>query len=295
MAKELKNLKKSIAILKNLKENSDLETEKLNDINVDESDENLETPETLPIDENETESDEEEILKKIELATEELDKELDAQELSDELKEAAKKLINARVQKIREELEDEYAKKQDAYEEELLDQIDEWTKSVAADWFNKNRVALKESVQVKRVSAFVKGFRKLLEESQIELPSDAEEIIAKYEEEAEEAKEIANKEIAESYKLKKALKEEKKLRLIAEAISKRNMAMSKADKFRKIMEDVEFDGDEEKFEKIADVEIKAMDEEDEGLEVTDIVNDKSDLQNDELNALEEAINKIRKK
>ena len=295
MAKELKNLKKSIAILKNLKENSDLETEKLNDINVDESDENLETPETLPIDENETESDEEEILKKIELATEELDKELDAQELSDELKEAAKKLINARVQKIREELEDEYAKKQDAYEEELLDQIDEWTKSVAADWFNKNRVALKVSVQVNRVSAFVKGFRKLLEESQIELPSDAEEIIAKYEEEAEEAKEIANKEIAESYKLKKALKEEKKLRLIAEAISKRNMAMSKADKFRKIMEDVEFDGDEEKFEKIADVEIKAMDEEDEGLEVTDIVNDKSDLQNDELNALEEAINKIRKK
>lgn len=291
MAKELKSLKESIAILKTLKE-EDMSNEELD---IKDSNETKDEDTNKEVSEEEDSGDEE-ILKKIELATEELDKELDAQELSDELKEAAKNLINARVMKIREELEDEYAKKQDEYEEELLDQVDEWTKSVASDWFNANRVALKESVQVKRVNAFVQGFRKLLEESQIELPSDAEEIIAKYEEEAEEAKEIANKEIAESYKLKRALKEEKKLRLVAEAISKRSMAMSKADKFRKIMEEVEFDGDEEKFEKTADKEIKAMDEEEnQDLEVTaDVVDDKSDLKNSELNALEEAIKRIRK-
>lgn len=292
MAKELKSLKESIAILKTLKEEDMSNTEELD---IKDSNETKDEDTNKEVSE-EADSGDEEILKKIELATEELDKELDDQELSDELKEAAKNLINARVMKIREELEDEYAKKQDEYEEELLDQVDEWTKSVATDWFNANRVALKESVQVKRVNAFVQGFRKLLEDSQIELPSDAEEIIAKYEEEAEEAKEIANKEIAESYKLKRALKEEKKLRLVAEAISKRSMAMSKADKFRKIMEEVEFDGDEEKFEKTADKEIKAMDEEEnQDLEVTaDVVDDKSDLKNSELNALEEAIKKIRK-
>lgn len=291
MAKKM-NLMDSIAALKKLSEE---EAEKLA-IDADVPGE----PEANPANDEAIEEGEDivpsndEILKKIETATEELEDELTAQELSDELKESVRKLLKLKEEEIRSDLEKEYAEKQAAFEDELVDQTDEYMTKVAEEWLAQNKVALKESIQAKRVQAFVKGFKKLLEENNIELPADAEAEIEKYQEENEELKDELNKEISESFKLRRALKEAKKELLVEKKISSLGLAMSKADRFRAIMEDVEYNDDEEKFEKELDREVKELDEEETGttMDSQETIDDKSDLENGGLK-LEEAIAKIR--
>lgn len=289
MAKKM-NLMDSIAALKRLSE------EEAKELTIDEVPAEVEAPvvDDEVIEEEDIVPSNDEILKKIETATEELENELDAQELSDELKESVRKLLKLKEDEIRSDLEKEYAEKQAAFEEELVDQTDEYMTKVAEEWLNQNKVALKESIQTQRVQAFVKGFKKLLEENNIELPADAEAEIEKYQEENEELKDELNKEISESFKLRRALKEAKKELLVEKKIAALGLAMSKADRFRSIMEDVEYCDDEEKFEKELDREVKELDEEEEvtPTETQETVDNKDDLENGGLK-LEEAIAKIR--
>lgn len=291
MADTRKYLRESIAALKKLSEE---EVEKLaTDAEVPGE------PEKNPANDAAVEEEAElptndEILKKIEVATEELDKELDAQELSDELKESVKKFLKLKEDEIRQDLEKEYADKQSDFEDELVDKTDEYMSQVAEEWLERNKVALKESIQAQRVQSFVKGFKKLLEENNIELPADAEAEIEKYKDENDDLKDELNKEIAESYKLRRALKESYKQYLIEKQIATAGMAMSTADKFRKLCEDVEFDGDEDKFEKEISKEVKALDEEDTGAatDTQEVVDKPEELENGALK-LSEAIAKIR--
>ena len=159
MAKKM-NLMDSIAALKRLSE------EEAKELTIDEVPAETEAPvvDDEVIEEEDIVPSNDEILKKIETATEELENELDAQELSDELKESVRKLLKLKEDEIRSDLEKEYAEKQAAFEEELVDQTDEYMTKVAEEWLNQNKVALKESIQTQRVQAFVKGFKKLLEE-----------------------------------------------------------------------------------------------------------------------------------
>lgn len=283
------NLVESIAALKKLKEE---EAEKLaTDAEIAGEPEKNEANENA-IEESEVPSNDE-ILAKIEKATEDLENELTAQELSDEMKESVRRFLKVKEEEIRSDLEKEYDEKEKAFEEELVDQTDEYMTKVAEEWLAQNRVALKESIQTQRVQAFVRGFKKLLEENNIELPADAEAEIEKYKEECDELKDELNKEVSESFKLRKALKESKKALLVEKKISSLGMAMSKADKFRALCEDVDFE-DEAAFDKEMDKEVKSLDEEETGTTADgkEVVDDNKDLENSGLK-LEEAIAKIR--
>lgn len=294
MAKSRQYLKESIAALRKLSEE---EAEKLAmDAEIaGEPEKNEANMDAVSEEEGDEIPSQDEILKKIEMATEELDKELDDQELSDELKESVHKFLKLKEEEIRSELEKEYEVKQEEFEDELVDKTDEYLSQVAEEWLNRNKVALKESIQTQRVQAFVKGFKKLLEENNIELPADAEAEIEKYKAENDELKDELNQEIAESYRLRKALKESRKAVLVEKQISAKGLAMSKADKFRKICEDIDFDGDDEKFEKVITKEIKDLDEEDTGTTTDEheVVDEPEQLDNGALE-LSEAIARIRK-
>ena len=78
-------------------------------------------------------------------------------------------------------------------------------------------------------------------------------------------------------------------------ISAKGLAMSRADKFRKLCEDVDFNGDEDKFNKEIAKEIKAVDEEEEGttMDGKEVIDEPEELNNDDLK-LSEAIAKIRR-
>jgi hypothetical protein len=318
--KKLMSLKESMAALKTISEDDALELERMaadaqvpgkpiaNPANEDGkgNDDAIigENTETVPGTGTEGQyPSNEEIMDRIETATEELDVELDDQKLSESTKRKIKSVIESKVLQCKKLLEDESAEKQAEFEEDLLDKADDFMGQVAEQWLKENRVALKENVQVKRVQAFVTGFKKLLEENNIELPADTEAEIAAYQGEIEDLRDEVNNLVSEGYKNRKEIKSLRKSLLVEKTINSKALAMSKADRFRKLCEDVSADGDEEKLQKEIDITLTKVDEEQfqgTGNEIADI--SKSDergemntdgLQVEKPSALSEALKKYR--
>lgn len=285
--KKLVSLKEAMVDLKKISEDEAKELAINAEITPEKDDEEVQVAEE--------DDNSDEILKKIELATDELEGELDSNKLSDELKESVKKFLKLKEDEIRSDLNKEYADKMEEYQDDLVGETDNYLTKVAEDWLEQNKIALKESVQVQRVQNFVRGFKKLLEENNIELPADAEAEIEKYKDENDELKDELNGSLTENYKLKKALKESKKALIVEKTLSSKAWAATKADKFRSICEGIEYDGDEDKFEDEIEKEVSAIDEEDTVTTTpSELVVDKpEEIKNSEFN-LEEALKKIRK-
>lgn len=245
-----------------------------------------------PVAEDETEED---ILKKIELANEELEKAMSDQEFPEEIKEGVRNIIKLKEEEIRQDLENEYADKQKTFEDEIVDKIDEYLNQVADQWLEDNKVAIKESVKVQNVQKFISGFKKLLEDTCIDLPDEAEQLINQYKEENDDLKAELSDKIEESFSKSKEIRGLKKALIVEQKINAMKIADSEKSKLRKLCEDVEFDGDEEKLEKDIDREFKdALEEEDTENEVKTVEEPVDDKKDEEVDKLQEAINRFRK-
>ena len=245
-----------------------------------------------PVAEDETEED---ILKKIELANEELEKAMSDQEFPEEIKEGVRNIIKLKEEEIRQDLENEYADKQKAFEDEIVDKTDEYLNQVADQWLEDNKVAIKESVKVQNVQKFISGFKKLLEDTCIDLPDEAEQLINQYKEENDDLKAELSDKIEESFSKSKEIRGLKKALIVEQKINAMKIADSEKSKLRKLCEDVEFDGDEEKLEKDIDREFKdALEEDDTENEVKTVEEPVEDKKDEEVDKLQEAINRFRK-
>lgn len=264
---------------------------KLSEADVEELEKAVVVPET-PVAEDETEED---ILKKIELANEELEKAMSDQEFPEEIKEGVRNIIKLKEEEIRQDLENEYADKQKAFEDEIVDKTDEYLNQVADQWLEDNKVAIKESVKVQNVQKFISGFKKLLEDTCIDLPDEAEQLINQYKEENDDLKAELSDKIEESFSKSKEIRGLKKALIVEQKINAMKIADSEKSKLRKLCEDVEFDGDEEKLEKDIDREFKdALEEDDTENEVKTVEEPVEDKKDEEVDKLQEAINRFRK-
>ena len=264
---------------------------KLSEADVEELEKMVVVPET-PVAEDETEED---ILKKIELANEELEKAMSDQEFPEEIKEGVRNIIKLKEEETRQDLENEYADKQKAFEDEIVDKTDEYLNQVADQWLEDNKVAIKESVKVQNVQKFISGFKKLLEDTCIDLPDEAEQLINQYKEENDDLKAELSDKIEESFSKSKEIRGLKKALIVEQKINAMKIADSEKSKLRKLCEDVEFDGDEEKLEKDIDREFKdALEEEDTENEVKTVEEPVEDKKDEEVDKLQEAINRFRK-
>ena len=288
-------LMESIAKLKKLSEADVEELEKMVVVPETPAETPVEAPveePKAPVAEDETEED---ILKKIELANEELEKAMSDQEFPEEIKEGVRNIIKLKEEEIRQDLENEYADKQKAFEDEIVDKTDEYLNQVADQWLEDNKVAIKESVKVQNVQKFISGFKKLLEDTCIDLPDEAEQLINQYKEENDDLKAELSDKIEESFSKSKEIRGLKKALIVEQKINAMKIADSEKSKLRKLCEDVEFDGDEEKLEKDIDREFKdALEEDDTENEVKTVEEPVEDKKDEEVDKLQEAINRFRK-
>ena len=288
-------LMESIAKLKKLSEADVEELEKVVVVPETPAETPVEAPveePKAPVAEDETEED---ILKKIELANEELEKAMSDQEFPEEIKEGVRNIIKLKEEEIRQDLENEYADKQKAFEDEIVDKTDEYLNQVADQWLEDNKVAIKESVKVQNVQKFISGFKKLLEDTCIDLPDEAEQLINQYKEENDDLKAELSDKIEESFSKSKEIRGLKKALIVEQKINAMKIADSEKSKLRKLCEDVEFDGDEEKLEKDIDREFKdALEEDDTENEVKTVEEPVEDKKDEEVDKLQEAINRFRK-
>lgn len=204
----------------------------------------------------------EEIQKKIEIATEELDDEIEKEKLSESFKAKIHNLIKLKEDAMIADLEDKFDEYKKEYEEDLIEKEDEYLEDVVDEFLDQNKVAVKESIKTRIVEGFIEDMKALLTKYNINIPEDEVSKAEEYAEECDELKQELNDTIVESIRLKRALKESKKQVLVERALRMAKLAESEERKLRKLAEDVDY-VDDEQFMKDFDKKVDEVSEDDE--------------------------------
>lgn len=203
----------------------------------------------------------EEIQKKIEVATEELEDEMEKEMLSESFKAKIHKLIKLKEDEAIANLEDKFDEYKKEYEEDLLDKEDEYLETVVDEFLDQNKVAVKESIKTRIVEGFIEDMKALLQKYNINIPEEEVSKAEEYAEECDELKQELNDTIVESIRLKRALKESKKQVLVERALRMAKLTESDERKLRKLAEDVDY-VDDEQFVKDFDKKVDEITEDD---------------------------------
>jgi len=204
----------------------------------------------------------EEIQKKIEIATEELDDEIEKEKLSESFKAKIHNLIKLKEDEMVANLEDKFDEYKKEYEEDLLDKEDEYLETVVDEFLDQNKVAVKESIKTRIVEGFIEDMKALLQKYNINIPEEEVSKAEEYAEECDELKQELNDTIVESIRLKRALKEAKKQVLVERTLRAAKLTESDERKLRKLAEDVDY-VDDEQFVKDFDKKVDEIEEDDE--------------------------------
>lgn len=204
----------------------------------------------------------EEIEKQIEVATEELEDEMEKEQLSESFKAKISKLLKLKEDAMIADLEDKFDEYKKEYEDELLDKEDEYLESVVDEFIDQNKVEIKESIKTRIVEGFIEDFKELLVKYNINIPEEEVSKAEEYAEECDELKQELNDAILESIRLKRALKESKKQVLVERALRAAKLAESEESKLRKLAEDVDY-VDDEQFIKDFDKKVDEISEDEE--------------------------------
>lgn len=204
----------------------------------------------------------EEIEKKIEVATEELDDEIEKEKLSESFKAKIHNLIKLKEEAIAADLENKFDEYKKEYEDDLIEKEDEYLEEVVDEFLDQNKVAVKESIKTRIVEGFIEDMKALLQKYNINIPEEEVSKAEEYAEECDELKQELNDTIVESIRLKKALKESKKQVLVERALRMAKLTESDERKLRKLAEDVDY-VDDEQFVKDFDKKVDEIQEDDE--------------------------------
>ena len=188
------------------------------------------------------------------MAREDLEKLLQGTEgLSEEFKGQAAMLfeaaVNLRVAMIEEELEAKFQEKLDEELAELTETLEEnickYVSYAAEQWITENQVAIDNTLRTEVSESFMTDLFKLFSEYNFDIPESSVDIVEALTQENETLREQLNESIATNMELVEAV-EEFGAETIFNEVSE-GLALTQVEKLRKLIEDIEFDGDDEAY------------------------------------------------
>lgn len=179
----------------------------------------------------------------------------EGEDLSEEFKDRASALFEAavevRVMTEMARLEEEYAEalseQMETFTEELTTKLDSYLDYVVENWMEENQVAIESTLHSELTQDFIEGLRNLFAEHYINVPDDKVDVLEALAEKVGILESKLDEVLEENNDLRGALVEEAAKGIIEQVSS--GLALTQKDKFVKIAEGIEFDGDLETFEK----------------------------------------------
>ena len=208
-------------------------------------------------DDDEDEEDEKEKKEEIEVnVDEDVAALINGEELSEEFKTKAATIFEAAVKskiaKIRKQIREESKKEQDerisSIQTEMTENMDKYLNYAAKEWMEENKLAVEHGVRNEVTDSLVAGLKKLLEDHYIEVPEEKEDVF--------ESLVIENKELEEKLdeQTQKHMDTVKELNTYKAASIFQTVAEGMVDtdveKFKELVEDVDYDADEQYAEKL---------------------------------------------
>ena len=183
---------------------------------------------------------------------EDVDALVDGEELSEEFKEKASTIFEAAVKsrtreeisRIDDELKEEAAEKMEAVKEELTEKVDNYLNYVVDEWTKENELAIERGLKGEIAEDFISGLKQLFEDHYIDVPDEKYDVLEAQSEKITELEDKLNEEIQkniESKEVKDVLVRESAISEVSD-----DLADTEVEKFRNLVQDVEF-VDEESF------------------------------------------------
>jgi hypothetical protein len=179
----------------------------------------------------------------------------DSKELSEEFKEKITTLFEAAVsyrvtaleQTLREEYEEKFEEEVSELTEGLIEKVDEYVSYVAEEWVKENKVAVTNSLTVESAEEFLKGIKELMIAHNIEIPQEKVDVVDAQHQKIENMEEQINKLMEDNMVLVEHVKEIDREKLVSEFAT--GMTLSQTEKFKQLTESIDYDGDDEEFNK----------------------------------------------
>ena len=173
----------------------------------------------------------------------------DEEHLSEEFKVKAAGLfeavVTARVasemEDIKAELAEEAALAQETFMDDMVQKIDGYLNYVAENWMKENELAIERGLRNEITESFVGSLKEVFAEHYIDIPEEKYDVLGEMQGEIESLKAKLDESTEEKVALSAANVDLSKDAAINEATA--DLTVTEAEKFAKLVEDVEFDSD----------------------------------------------------
>ena len=181
---------------------------------------------------------------------------IDGEELSEEFKTKAATIFEAAVKSkiasIRKQIREESKKEQDerieSMQTEMTENVDNYLNYTVKEWMTENKIAVETGVRNEVTESFISGLKKLFEEHYIDVPDEKEDVFENLVVEVAELEEKLDEQTEKHMEIVKELNKYKADHIFKE-ISE-GMVDTDVEKLAELIEDVEYDTDEQYKEKL---------------------------------------------
>ena len=202
-------------------------------------------------DDDDDDDDEEEDVKKLKKMTpgikEHLGKLFSGEELSEDFKDKASTIfetaVDMKVDEVRAELHEEFESRLEVEKEELASKLDEYLSYVVENWMKENQVAIDAGIRTDVTESFMVGLKKLFEDHYVTMPEESYDLVEGLNNKVDDLEGKLNEQIEKSIELSKGL-----IKAQCEAMYEshaRDLTTSDEEKFRTMVEKLDFDGVED--------------------------------------------------
>jgi hypothetical protein len=179
--------------------------------------------------------------------------------LSDGFKEKASTIVEAvltsKLAETVERLESEYVQNLEEEVSEIqasmVEKVDSYLNYVVEGWMKDNEVSISQGLRTEIAEDFMTSLQSVFKEHYIEIPEGKENLLDELSDQVAELEESLNKTTEDNIKLHEANQSHEKAAIVREASS--GLAETDAEKFAKLVEDVEFDNKETFEQKVATI------------------------------------------
>ena len=179
--------------------------------------------------------------------------------LSDEFKGKASTIFEAAIKsKLAEEIDrleekynEELAEEVESTKADLVEKVDNYLNYVVEQWMEDNKLAVQSGLRTEVAEKFMTSLKDLFTESYIEVPESKVDLVDELASANEELEASVNEAVAKNISMQEELETYKRNAIIAEAAE--GLAVTEAEKLKKLAEDVDFDDEATFAEKVATI------------------------------------------
>ena len=161
---------------------------------------------------------------------------------------AVKSRVRSEVKRIHEEVSSEKVSEMEVYKDELTNKVDTYLNYVVEEWNKENELAIERGLKGEIAEDFISGLKQLFEDHYIDVPDEKYDILEAQSEKISELEKKLNEAMQKNIDISESNSALVREQVIAEVSE--DLADTEFEKFKSLVDDVEFSNEENFKEKL---------------------------------------------